>query len=84
MSDPIGNPKTGLLMTRFILNHWHSFTFLLDKRYQSSDEKRRREIFDDNVSFILAHNESYRAGRKSYHLGVNQFADWVTMLIQVF
>ena len=54
------------------------------KLYQSSDEERRRQrIFDENVRFIVLHNESHRQGRKSYHVGVNQFADWVTLLIQI-
>ena len=39
------------------------------------EEAYRKGVFADNLEFILKHNQEYLAGRKTFTMGVNNFAD---------
>ncbi len=39
------------------------------------EEAYRKSVFADNLEFILKHNQEYLAGRKTFTMGVNNFAD---------
>lgn len=47
-----------------------------NKSYLSSEEEKRRfDIFKENLKHIREHNKKYEEGQESSKLGVNQFAD---------
>ena len=48
-----------------------------DKAYSENEEYARRLIFQDNLKTIESHNQEADAGKHSYWMGVNQFADMV-------
>ncbi|KAM8713466.1 hypothetical protein ACLKA7_013734 [Drosophila subpalustris] len=55
---------------------WNSYKMDFDKFYESESEERlRRQIFEDNKDVIEAHNQRWLAGDESYEMGVNQFTD---------
>merc|ERR1712173_243045 len=41
----------------------------------AAEESRRFAIFKENAAFIARHNQDHAAGKESYTVGVNQFAD---------
>ena len=46
------------------------------KSYEEPEFKRRQAIFESNLKTIRAHNAEYKAGVHTWHMAVNQFADW--------
>ncbi|CAG9857251.1 unnamed protein product [Phyllotreta striolata] len=55
---------------------WSSFKSAHGRTYASVQEERRRfDIFTDNLKTIAEHNARYRAGLESWSMAVNQFAD---------
>lgn len=56
---------------------FESFKVSYNKTYTHAVEHEKRyNIFQKNVDVINLHNAEYRAGKHSYWLGVNQFADF--------
>ena len=54
-----------------------------DKRYRDSkEEDTRKQIFGENVEFIVKHNEKYAKGAETYTMGINQFTDMVIKSFQ--
>jgi cathepsin L len=54
------------------------FFFFLGKSYHSIEEETyRRTVFKKNALVVEEHNKEYNLGKKSYSLGINQFADLV-------
>ncbi|XP_078698624.1 cathepsin L-like peptidase [Branchiostoma floridae x Branchiostoma belcheri] len=56
-------------------SQWEAFKIKHDKAYSEKEEYARRLIFQDNLKTIETHNQQADAGKHSYWLGVNQFAD---------
>jgi len=59
-------------------NHkgWQMFKKTYNKLYHDADEESKRfKHFLGHVSLIESHNKLYAAGKKSYTLGLNHFAD---------
>ncbi|CAH1227168.1 CTSV [Branchiostoma lanceolatum] len=56
-------------------SQWEAFKIKHDKGYGEKEEYARRLIFQDNLKTIVRHNQEADAGKHSYWLGVNQFAD---------
>merc|ERR1711881_102439 len=55
---------------------WNQFKERFGKTYKSSTEESRRfAIYKENLAFIARHNADHAAGKESYTVGVNQFAD---------
>lgn len=46
------------------------------KSYADEEIAHRRAVFQANLEKIKAHNAEYEAGIHSWHMAVNQFADW--------
>lgn len=57
-------------------NDWDTWKAKYNKRYASIEEdNNRREIFEDNVRRIVAHNKEFDAGSVTFDLDVNKFCD---------
>jgi len=55
---------------------WRQFKIQHEKLYGDvKEESSRRAIFEENLNIIKQHNELYSAGRVSYAMAVNKFAD---------
>jgi len=55
---------------------WRDFKKTHNKSYETSEEESARfHIFVDNHRKIDSHNNEFRAGRKSYQVGMNKFGD---------
>jgi len=55
---------------------WANFKAKFNKSYKSlSEETVRFNQFKANLQFIKQHNARHQAGKESYHVAVNQFAD---------
>merc|ERR1712156_270756 len=55
---------------------WISFKAKFGKNYaNAAEESRRFAIFKENAAFIARHNQDHAAGKESYTVGINQFAD---------
>merc|ERR1711963_210080 len=55
---------------------WEAFKVKHGKTYLSATHHdERKSIFADNLARIESHNAEHAAGKKSFWLGVNQFAD---------
>jgi len=58
-----------------IHTEWNQFKARFGKSYSATEEPRRVAIFKENLAFIERHNLDYEAGKGSYTVGLNQFAD---------
>uniref|UniRef100_A0A1L8EHK8 cathepsin L n=1 Tax=Haematobia irritans TaxID=7368 RepID=A0A1L8EHK8_HAEIR len=59
-----------------IKEEWHAFKLEHRKMYGSDTEERfRLKIFGENRHKIAKHNQLYAAGKKSFKLGLNKYAD---------
>ena len=56
-------------------DEWLSFKREFGRVYRPEEELFRREVFADNLELIRRHNAEFDAGRSTFRLGVNQFAD---------
>lgn len=54
---------------------WDNFKSVHNKAYDENEEAQRKEIFSKNLKKIEVHNYLYAKGKKSYTLGVNEYAD---------
>uniref|UniRef100_T1J3P5 DNA replication licensing factor MCM2 n=1 Tax=Strigamia maritima TaxID=126957 RepID=T1J3P5_STRMM len=54
---------------------WIKFKELYNKVYSGPHEELRRAIFDSHLKTIKQHNDQYKLGKKSFRLGVNEYAD---------
>jgi len=58
------------------LNTWELFKAVHKKAYTSeAEESLRQKIFNQNVDMIEEHNQKYEAGKETFQLGINRFAD---------
>ncbi|XP_037089414.1 procathepsin L-like [Pollicipes pollicipes] len=57
------------------LDAWESFKRQHQRAYTPEQESFRRQVFLYNLDIIERHNAEHDAGRSTYRLGVNQFAD---------
>merc|ERR1711872_229618 len=58
------------------LNTWELFKAVHKKVYTSeAEESLRQKIFNQNVDMIEEHNQKYEAGKETFKLGINRFAD---------
>merc|ERR1711881_426075 len=66
----------GLAASATVNQDWISFKARFGKNYaNAAEESRRFAIFKENLAFIARHNADHAAGKESYTVGVNQFAD---------
>merc|ERR1712110_669421 len=66
----------GLAASATVNQDWISYKARFDKTYaNAAEESRRFAIFKENAAFIARHNQDHAAGKESYTVGVNQFAD---------
>jgi len=66
----------GLAASATVNQDWISFKARFGKNYaNAAEESRRFAIFKENAAFIARHNQDHVAGKESYTVGVNQFAD---------
>lgn len=57
-------------------NVWHAYKQQHGKSYASlGEERKRREVFQNNVANVLRHNLRRSLGLETYDQGVNQFSD---------
>jgi cathepsin L len=59
--------------------HGYSFaTFVeeFEKAYDEHEHGDRKSIFEQNLVEIMEHNARYVAGKESWFMAVNKFADW--------
>jgi len=58
------------------LNTWELFKAVHKKAYTSeAEESLRQKIFNQNVDMIEEHNQKYEAGKETFKMGINRFAD---------
>eukprot|EP00916_Digyalum_oweni_P020062 GHVL01033533.1.p1 GENE.GHVL01033533.1~~GHVL01033533.1.p1 ORF type:complete len:350 (+),score=36.34 GHVL01033533.1:112-1161(+) len=58
---------------------WQQFKAEHGKKYLSEEnESEKRKVFIDNIHTIEQHNWEFFKMKKSYYLGINQFADMTT------
>jgi len=58
------------------LNTWELFKAVHKKVYTSeAEESLRQKIFNQNVAMIEEHNQKFEAGKETFKLGINRFAD---------
>ena len=62
-------------LTAATADEWLDFKRLFGRGYQPEEEHFRRQVFADNLEYIKQHNVEFDAGRTTFRLGVNQFAD---------
>ena len=55
--------------------HTNSYPLQLRIKYLPFPQAMRREIFEDNVALIAAHNADFAKGLHTFEIGLNQFAD---------
>jgi len=48
------------------------------KSYATSERQDRRRIFEENMRKVRQHNKEYAAGKESWYMGANKFADWTS------
>merc|ERR1711978_544617 len=66
----------GLAASATANQDWISFKAKFGKNYaNAAEESRRFAIFKENAAFIARHNQDHAAGKESYTVGINQFAD---------
>lgn len=65
----------GLTSAASLSQEWSNFKSKYQKLYSPLQEERRFNIFKENKAFIERHNADYRAGRETYHVALNEFAD---------
>ena len=66
----------GLAASATVNQDWISFKAKFGKNYaNAAEESRRFAIFKENAAFIARHNQDHAAGKESYTVGINQFAD---------
>merc|ERR1712110_667852 len=66
----------GLAASATVNQDWISYKARFGKTYaNAAEESRRFAIFKENAAFIARHNQDHAAGKESYTVGVNQFAD---------
>ena len=52
--------------------------FAPDKKYETEEEEaKRKSIFNGHLKKIAEHNALHAKGKKSYRLGINEYADLV-------
>ncbi|PAA90146.1 hypothetical protein BOX15_Mlig031636g2, partial [Macrostomum lignano] len=75
--QPLETPQlAGLKLYRKVGDQWEAFKAAFKRVYSDAKEELERlEIFAANIALINKHNEAADLGKKSYRLGVNQFAD---------
>jgi len=71
-------PKVGC---RCATRNYESYSFQsycseFSKSYGAYEAPQRQKIFEANLQKIQAHNAEYQAGKVSWYMAVNQFADW--------
>merc|ERR1712142_960870 len=54
---------------------WNQFKARFGKSYTATEEARRMAIFKENLAFVERHNADHRAGRETYTVAMNKFAD---------
>jgi len=54
---------------------WANFKSVHSKNYNDQEDAKRKEIFSQNLKKIEIHNYLHAKGKKSYTLGVNEYAD---------
>ena len=57
-------------------DEWLEFQRRFGRVYRPEEEHFRRQVFSENLERIRQHNVEHDAGRSSFRLGVNQFADF--------
>ena len=62
-------------LTAATADEWQAFKRQFGRVYQPEEEHFRRQVFADNLEYIKRHNAEFDAGRSTFQLGVNQFAD---------
>merc|ERR1712110_124595 len=71
----------GLAASATVNQDWISYKARFGKTYaNAAEESRRFAIFKENAAFIARHNQDHAAGKESYTVGVNQFADLTKMV----
>lgn len=46
-----------------------------NKNYEGDEDKRRFNLFKDQVQGIIDHNEKYKKGEVTFSQGINNFTD---------
>jgi len=54
---------------------WENFKTKFEKTYEVEEEKKRFDIFKENLAFIEDHNAKFARGETTFEVGVNKFAD---------
>jgi len=54
---------------------WNQFKSRFGKSYTATEEARRMAIFKENLAFVERHNLDHQAGRETYTVAMNKFAD---------
>merc|ERR1711931_345070 len=54
---------------------WNQFKARFGKSYTATEEARRMAIFKENLAFVERHNLDHQAGRETYTVAINKFAD---------
>lgn len=54
--------------------------FVSDKKYESEEEAKRKDIFAYHLKVIQMHNYLHDHGFKTFRLGVNEYADMVSFI----
>jgi cathepsin L len=55
--------------------HFGQFKKAFNKTYTSGEESLRFVVFKDNFDRIARHNDRFSAGKTTYHMAVNEYAD---------
>lgn len=64
-----------------LMSPWHTWKRQHGKTYENKhEEESRRKIFMNNLHKINEHNALYEQGLKTYTVGLNKFADMVSLL----
>merc|ERR1711981_71698 len=66
----------GMAAAAAVPSEFAQFKAKFGKTYKSAaEEQRKMAVFKENMAYIARHNLDHAAGKESYTVGVNQFAD---------
>merc|ERR1719219_1448350 len=71
----IATAMLGVAAAKSINMEWNNFKAAHGKVYSPSEESRRFGIFKENKAFVERHNADHAAGKETFTVSLNKFAD---------
>jgi len=62
----------------YLADEWEMFKAMYGKQYSNpTEEALRKDIFFETKRLIDRHNKKADEGLSSFHVGINEFSDWL-------